>query len=144
MFGVGGAVLTTPGIRAVGATPIEAVGSTIPAILPGALSGAYRYSRAGMVDWSVALYSGVFGTVFAVLGAELSDHIDGHYLMLLTAALLLWTGLKNVLEHRRLSAQVPVAAGAVDARPPDEPPPPRSPGPLSTSIIGAGAGLMAG
>src|SRR5262245_41363749 len=121
MFGVGGAVLTTPGIRAVGATPIEAVGSTIPAILPGALSGAYRYSRAGMVDWSVALYSGVFGTAFAVLGAELSDHVDGHYLMLLTAALLLYTGLRNITEYRRTMAPVPVTAGAVDAPPPPEP-----------------------
>jgi uncharacterized membrane protein YfcA len=145
MFGVGGAVLTTPGVRAAGATPIEAVGSTIPAILPGALSGAYRYSRAGMVDWTVALYSGLFGTVFAVMGAELSDHVDGHYLMLLTAAILLWTGLKNILEHMRQSAPVTVAAGAthVDARPADDPEP-RRPSPLSTSVIGAGAGLLAG
>src|SRR3954454_23142285 len=100
MFGVGGAVLTTPGIRAFGATPIEAVGSTIPAILPGALSGAYRYAKAGMVDWPVAMYSGVFGTAFAVMGAEASDHVNGHYLMLLTAALLLWTGVKNVADYR--------------------------------------------
>jgi uncharacterized membrane protein YfcA len=142
MFGVGGAVLTTPGIRAFGASPIEAVGSTIPAILPGALSGAYRYARAGMVDWSVALYSGVFGTAFAVAGAELSDHVDGHYLMLLTAALLLWTGIKNVTEHRRLNAPAPVTAGAVDARP--EPEKVREPGPVRTSIIGAVAGLLAG
>jgi uncharacterized membrane protein YfcA len=88
MFGVGGAVLTTPGIRALGASPIEAIGSTLPAILPGALSGAWRYRKAEMVDWPVALTSGVLGSGFAVAGAELSDHINGHYLMLLTAALL--------------------------------------------------------
>ncbi|MGZ4710769.1 MAG: hypothetical protein ACXWBN_18695, partial [Acidimicrobiales bacterium] len=42
MFGIGGAVITTPSIRVLGATPIQAVGSTAPAILPGSISGAYR------------------------------------------------------------------------------------------------------
>ncbi|WP_334142139.1 TSUP family transporter, partial [Rhabdothermincola sp.] len=51
MLGIGGAVITTPGIRVLGATPLEAVGSTVPAILPSALSGTWRYARAGMVDW---------------------------------------------------------------------------------------------
>src|SRR3954452_5572805 len=82
MFGVGGAVLTTPGIRAAGASPIEAVGSTIPAILPGSISGAWRYARVGLVDWRVAWPSGILGSGFAVLGAELSDHVNAHYLML--------------------------------------------------------------
>ena len=99
MFGVGGAVLTTPGIRALGATPLEAVGSTLPAILPGALSGAWRYSREKLVDWHVALPSGLLGSGFAVAGAELSDHVNAHYLMIMTAALLLYTGLRNVREH---------------------------------------------
>jgi uncharacterized protein len=111
MFGVGGAVLTTPGIRLLGATPIESVGSTIPAILPGALSGAWRYTRAHMVDWSVALPSGVLGAGFAVAGAELSDHVNGHYLMLVTAALLLWNGLSNVRSHARMPEKVPVPVG---------------------------------
>src|SRR5437764_14811823 len=82
MFGVGGAVITTPGIRFLGATPIEAVGSTLPAILPGSLSGAWRYSREGMVDWQVALPSGLVGSGFAVAGAALSDHVIAHYLIL--------------------------------------------------------------
>ncbi|HEX2383935.1 MAG TPA: sulfite exporter TauE/SafE family protein [Acidimicrobiales bacterium] len=111
MFGVGGAVLTTPGVRLLGATPIESVGSTIPAILPGALSGAWRYSRARMVDWSIALPSGLLGAGFAVLGAEASDHVNGHYLMLLTAAMLLWSGLNNVRDRTRPPEKVAVPVG---------------------------------
>ena len=34
MFGVGGAVVSTPAIRVLGATPLEAIGSTIPSIDP--------------------------------------------------------------------------------------------------------------
>ncbi|MGH9186520.1 MAG: sulfite exporter TauE/SafE family protein [Acidimicrobiales bacterium] len=88
MVGIGGAVVTTPGIRFLGATPIEAIGSTIPAILPSALSGTWRYARAGLVDWRIALTCGVLGSGFAVLGAEVSSVVNAHALMLLTAGLL--------------------------------------------------------
>jgi uncharacterized membrane protein YfcA len=101
MFGVGGAVLTTPGIRALGATPIEAVGSTVPPILPGAISGTWRYSRSGLVNWRVGLVCGAAGTVLAVAGAWVSDVIDGHVLMVLTAALLLYTGVSTFIRARR-------------------------------------------
>src|SRR5437870_5808108 len=113
MFGVGGAVLTTPGVRVLGATPIEAVGSTLPAILPGALSGAWHYSRSRMVDWHIALPSGLAGAVFAVAGAQLSDHVNAHYLMIITAGLLLWTGLRNLRAHvMPIRVAVPVGAPA--------------------------------
>ncbi len=92
MFGVGGAVLTTPGIRVFGATPIEAVGSTIPAILPSAISGTIRYARAGLVDWRIGLVCGSTGALLAFAGAWVADLVDGHLLMLLTAVLLGWSG----------------------------------------------------
>jgi uncharacterized membrane protein YfcA len=115
MFGVGGAVLTTPGVRFLGATPIEAVGSTLPAILPGALSGAWHYRRAGLIDWQIALTTGVAGSVFAVGGAELSDHINAHYLMIFTAALLLYSGLRNIGAEKSAPARVAVPIGALTA-----------------------------
>ena len=43
MFGIGGAVASTPAIRVLGATPLAAVGSTIPSIIPSAVTGAWRY-----------------------------------------------------------------------------------------------------
>src|SRR4051812_20796283 len=120
MFGVGGAVLTTPGVRAFGATPIEAVGSTLPAILPGSLSGAWHYGRQGLVEWHVALPSGLLGSGFAVAGAELSDRVNAHYLMILTAALLLYSGLRNVLTRATDSAPEPaMVATAVSGSPVD-------------------------
>ena len=96
MFGIGGAVITTPSIRVLGATPIQAVGSTVPAILPGSISGAYRYWREGLVDWRVGLVCGGTGAVFAAGGAKLDDLIDGHYLMILTAALLAFSGVSII------------------------------------------------
>jgi uncharacterized membrane protein YfcA len=147
MFGVGGAVLTTPGLRFLGATPIEAVGSTLPAILPGALSGAWHYRKAGLIDWSVALTSGGVGAGFAVAGAELSDHVDAHYLMLLTAALLLYVGVRSMRAHVMASASVPAAVAATVGGPAfDEPPQPASHSSswMAYAAIGAGAGTLAG
>lgn len=96
MFGIGGAVITTPSIRVLGATPIQAVGSTVPAILPGSISGAYRYWREGLVDWRVGLICGGSGALFAAGGAKLDDLVDAHYLMILTAGLLAFSGISII------------------------------------------------
>ncbi len=96
LLGVGGAVITTPAVRVLGATPIQAVGSTVPAILPGAVAGTLRYAREGLVDWQAALGLGLTGAVTAVAGALASDHVDGRLLMVLTAVLMLWSGVTVV------------------------------------------------
>lgn len=147
MFGVGGAVLTTPGLRALGATPIEAVGSTLPAILPGALSGAWHYRKAGLIEWRVALTSGGIGAGFAIAGAELSDHVNAHYLMLLTAGLVLYSGLSNMRAHVKISSAAPipvptvVGGAALDQMPQ---PVVSTDSWVGFAVIGAGAGLLAG
>jgi len=92
IVGVGGAVLTTPFIRFLGATPLAAVGSTVPAILPGALSGTIRYAREGLVEWRIALTCGLSGVLFAVVGALLAGVVNAGYLMIATATLVLWSG----------------------------------------------------
>jgi uncharacterized membrane protein YfcA len=107
MFGVGGAVITTPGIRALGASPIYAVGSTIPAILPGAITGTFRYTRAGLVDWRIGLVCGISGSVLAIGGAKVSDVVDARWLMVLTAAILAWSGVVII---RRSRARIAVVA----------------------------------
>jgi uncharacterized membrane protein YfcA len=100
MFGVGGAVLTTPGIRAFGASPIASIGSTVPAILPGSITGAIRYAREGLVDWRVGLVCGGAGSVLAVGGAKVADVVDPHLLLVLTAAILLWSGIQTIRAGR--------------------------------------------
>lgn len=104
LLGVGGAVITTPAVRALGATPIEAVGSTVPAILPGAISGTLRYAKEGLVDWRAALGLGISGALFAVAGAFTSDLVDGGTLMVMTAVLMLWSGFSVVRGGRRAAA----------------------------------------
>jgi hypothetical protein len=91
--GVGGAIISTPGIRAIGATPLEGVGSTLPSILPSAATGTVRYHREGLVAWPVVAKLLPWGAAAAVAGTVLSVRFPGggHVQMLLTASLVGFT-----------------------------------------------------
>lgn len=103
MFGVGGAVVSTPAIRALGATPIEAVGSTLPSIIPSAISGSLRYHRDGLLHRRVVLWTALVGSGAAVGGALLADLVpgEGHGLMILTALLLVFTAYRTGRSPKR-------------------------------------------
>ncbi len=141
MFGVGGAVLTTPGIRVFGATPIEAVGSTVPAIIPSAVSGTVRYARAGIVNWHLGLTCGLTGALVAVGGATAADHVNGHLLMVFTAALLGWSGISTWRSGRRVvrepAAPEAVPSGEAPIRGADV-------GPSTAEVLGEGGTGAAG
>ncbi len=109
-FGVGGAVVSTPAVRALGLPAILAVGTTLPSILPSALAGTRRYAREGMVLWPVVLLTCPLGVAAAVGGSVLSRVVpgEGHLLMILTALLLGLTALRMARK-----ADPEPAAGAV-------------------------------
>ncbi|HMC72362.1 MAG TPA: sulfite exporter TauE/SafE family protein, partial [Mycobacteriales bacterium] len=81
-FGVGGAVVSTPGIRALGASALTAVGTTLPSILPSAATGTARYAREGLIRWDVVAWVTPSGAVAAVGGSLLSHVVpgNGHWL----------------------------------------------------------------
>lgn len=86
-------MVSTPAIRLLGASALTSIGTTLPSILPSAVSGTLRYSRAGLVRWEVVRLVVPFGVVASVGGALLSHRVpgNGHLLMVVTAALLLWS-----------------------------------------------------
>ena len=89
-FGVGGATISTPAIRVLGASAFVAVGTTLPSIIPSAVAGSLRYMREGLVDWDVVKWAAPVGVATAVLGSLLSHVVpgNGHWLMVLTALLI--------------------------------------------------------
>jgi uncharacterized membrane protein YfcA len=90
LFGVGGAIVSNPGVRALGAAPLVAVGTTLPSILPGAVSGTLRYRREGLIEWQVVAWATPAGLVAVVGGALLSRVVPGEgHLLLLTIAVLI-------------------------------------------------------
>ena len=97
MFGIGGAVVSTPAIRALGATALQAIGSTLPSILPSSIAGSLRYRRENMIRPRIVLQTVALGVPASVAGSRLSDAVpgNGHALMILTAALVAYTGYRT-------------------------------------------------
>jgi len=97
MFGIGGAVISTPAIRALGATALQAIGSTLPSILPSSVSGSLRYQRERMILPQVVVITAAFGVPASVVGSRLSGAVpgNGHALMILTAALVAYTAYRT-------------------------------------------------
>jgi uncharacterized membrane protein YfcA len=108
LFGVGGGVISQPGMRLLGLAPLTVIGTALPVIIPGAASGARRYVSEGLVRWPAVAATVPVGLVAAVLGSLAAERVpgDGHLLQLATAGLL---GLSSY------------RMGRVDPPPPDEP-----------------------
>ncbi len=138
-FGVGGAVVSTPAIRALGVPALLAVGTTLPSIFPSAVTGTARYVKEGLILWRVVAVTAPGGIVSAVIGSELADDVpgEGHLLMVLTALLLAYTALRM--------ARKPKAAGLPETEAPSGPPPRAGSGrPWAFIGVGVLAGLMSG
>ena len=120
MFGVGGAVISTPAIRALGAGPIAAVGSTLPSIFPASISGALRYRKEELLNVRVMLWTALSGVAASVGGALLVDQVPGkgHALQILTAGLVAFSAYKLSRPPRRVESPDELAIeGATDAGP---------------------------
>ena len=90
LFGVGGGVISQPGMRLLGLAPLTVIGTALPVIIPGAAAGARRYAREGLIQWPAVVATVPAGIVAAVVGGLLAEHVpgDGHLLQLATAGLL--------------------------------------------------------
>jgi uncharacterized membrane protein YfcA len=129
LFGIGGAIVSNPGLRALGAAPLVAVGTTLPSILPGAISGTLRYQREGLIDWHLVTPAAAAG-LLAVVGGSLLSHAvpgEGHLLLLLIAVLLAFTAWRTAFAGPATPADPPPAR-AGDHR--DHPTPPSATLPL--------------
>lgn len=131
-FGVGGAIISTPGIRALGVGPLVAVGTTLPAIIPSALSGGLRYQAEGLIDWRAVGLTVPAGLVASIGGALVAGSIpgEGHLLQLATAGLLAFSAWR-------------IASGDRSRGPDENESPVRSSG-TRLALVGLGAGSLSG
>jgi uncharacterized protein len=113
-FGVGGAILTTPAVQVLlGAPPLVAVGSPLPAILPTTLSGMQAYRQAGHIDWRAVRWIAPFGALAAAGGALTTRAVRADVLLLVTAGLIGYQAARLALgssERERPEGHPPSAA----------------------------------
>jgi uncharacterized membrane protein YfcA len=97
LFGVGGGVVTTPAVNSLlGGTAIQAVATPLPVIFPTSLVGAFTYARAGEASFRAARWAVGPGVAGAVLGAYLTELVNAHLLLVMTAGLIGWTAFEII------------------------------------------------
>lgn len=101
LLGIGGGAVLTPFIRIVLNQPAYiALGTTVPVILPTAVSGAYGYYRSKKLDYKVIKFSGPAAFVFSIAGSYSTKFIDGSYLMIFTAVVILVLSIRMLFPGR--------------------------------------------
>jgi uncharacterized membrane protein YfcA len=74
-----------------------AFGTNLLVILPISLSGAWRYSKLGAVNWKVAITMGGCSSVAAFGGAALATHLPGDALKIAFGAIILLAGVRVLI-----------------------------------------------
>ncbi len=129
LFGIGGGTVMTPAVQALlGAPPIVALATPLPAIFPTAITGAWTYRQGGQLDVRAAGWIVGPGIAGAVAGAALTEVIETRILLIVTAVLLAREAVGILRGARRREAADP----PVDGRP------------IVLAGIGLGAGFVSG
>lgn len=90
LFGVGGGILFVPTLTLVlGLTQLHAEATSLLAIIPTALVGAWRQTRYGNVRWRAALVLGVAAIAGVEAGVQIAEALPQHALRRLFAVLTL-------------------------------------------------------
>jgi uncharacterized membrane protein YfcA len=148
LFGVGGGVISQPGMRLLGLGPLAVIGTALPVIIPGAASGARRYVREGLIRWPAVVATVPVGLAAAVLGSLASEHVpgDGHLLQLMTAGLLGLSSYRMGRVSPAVLPQDPLAETDAPEAPEGAAPVVRDDAPLLPRYAGIGAvsGLLSG
>lgn len=106
LFGVGGGILFVPTLTiVVGLSQLEAEATSLLAIIPVALVGSWRNSRAGLVRWRDAIAIGAFSVVTGIAGAALASAAPDRALRLGFAGLLVLTAVQMAWRSRKPDSQ---------------------------------------
>lgn len=101
MFGVGGGILFVPALVALGLGQVEAQATSLLAILPTVLAGAWNQQRYGNLDVRAGLTVGVVSIVGVEIGARLATSLPEDTLRRLFGLLLLVVAAQLAWRTRR-------------------------------------------
>ncbi|MCB0712876.1 MAG: sulfite exporter TauE/SafE family protein [Ignavibacteriae bacterium] len=94
MFGIGGALLSTPLLHElVGLPDLTALATPLPATLPAALSGSIIYFRERLLRTEILKWVLISGLPCNILGAWLVKSVSGSMMMILTGIFILYAAV---------------------------------------------------
>jgi uncharacterized membrane protein YfcA len=107
MFGVGGGILFVPTLVALGLGQLEAQGTSLLAILPTVLVGAWNQRRYGNLRVRTAVIVGISSVIGVEVGARLVTELPETTLRRLFAVLLFGVAAQLAWRTRRRAARYP-------------------------------------
>lgn len=107
MFGVGGGILFVPVLVALGLGQLEAQGTSLLAILPTVLAGAWSQRRYGNLRARTALVVGLASIIGVEIGARLVTQLPESALRRLFGVLLFAVAAQLVWRTRRRVSRYP-------------------------------------
>jgi len=107
MFGVGGGILFVPTLVALGLGQLEAQGTSLLAILPTVLAGAWNQRRYGNLRMRTAVVVGTTSIVGVEVGARIVVELPEATLRKLFAVLLFAVAVQLVWRTRRRRPRYP-------------------------------------
>jgi uncharacterized membrane protein YfcA len=111
MFGIGGGTMIVPLLHLAFGVPVLGAASTsLFTIAPTAISGASKHIRLKTVDAKAGVLIGVAGALTSALGAWLSDYLSDMVLVLLTAAVILYSAIRMIARSGKPDAGTAAAA----------------------------------
>jgi uncharacterized membrane protein YfcA len=129
-------------MRLLGLEPLLVIGTALPAVIPGSISGSLRYRKERLVLWPAVAATVPLGMLAAVGGSLLSEEVpgNGHLLQLATACLL---GL-SAYRMGRIPVPLPPEEPRAESDALDAPVRPRVPSTAVPAVRFALIGLLAG
>jgi uncharacterized protein len=101
LFGVGGGILFVPTlVLVVGLTQIDAQASSLAAMIPVVVFGAWQQHRAGNVRWRAGIAVGLASIVGVLGGAALATSLDENLLRKLFACFLVFVAAQLIWSTR--------------------------------------------
>lgn len=107
MFGVGGGILFVPTLVALGLGQVEAQATSLLAILPTVLAGAWSQHRYGNLRPRTALILGLASIIGVEIGARVATSLPEDTLRRLFGVLLLGVAAQLVWRTRRSGPRYP-------------------------------------
>jgi uncharacterized protein len=107
LFGVGGGILFVPTLVALGLSQVEAQATSLLAILPTVLAGAWNQRRYGNLRIRSALVLGISSVAGVELGARIATSLAENTLRRVFGLLLLAVALQLAWRASRPSARYP-------------------------------------
>lgn len=97
VLGIGGGVIMVPLLLLLGYTQHQAQGTSLAAMLPPVtLLAVLQYSKAGHVDWKMALVISASFIIGGLLGSKIAVAIDERMLKKIFGALMLVVSIKII------------------------------------------------